>query len=133
LQSGIERGYFSSQPQPQSRPRADAPNYNQTNVGVVVAVAAEVASAMAYLHSRNVVHGDLCGSNVMLTTDKGKPAGFTAKVLLVERSTNAPDATLRTSGVSPDMMLHMSTPGWHLAGLGLWSQITARRPAADRS
>jgi serine/threonine protein kinase len=26
------------------------------------------------------VHGDLCGSNVMLTTDKSKPAGFTSKV-----------------------------------------------------
>lgn len=41
-----------------------------------------MASAMAYLHSRNVVHGDLCGSNVMLTTDKSKPAGFTSKVRL---------------------------------------------------
>ena len=52
------------------------------DLGVVLAVAAEIASAMAYLHSRNIVHGDLCGSNVMLTTDKGKPAGFTAKVPL---------------------------------------------------
>jgi serine/threonine protein kinase len=84
LQSGIERGYFSSPTQqPQSRSRAEAPQHNVANVPVVLAVAAEIASAMAYLHSRNVVHGDLCGSNVMLTTDKGKPAGFTAKVLLL--------------------------------------------------
>jgi serine/threonine protein kinase len=81
LRSGIERGYFSSPTQqPQSRSRAEAPQHNVANLGVVLAVAAEIASAMAYLHSRNVVHGDLCGSNVMLTTDKGKPAGFTAKI-----------------------------------------------------
>jgi serine/threonine protein kinase len=80
-QSGIERGYFSSRPHLQSCVRAEAAQHNTANLDVVLAVAAQIASAMAYLHSRNVVHGDLCGSNVMLTTDKSKPAGFTSKVL----------------------------------------------------
>ena len=81
MQSGIERGYFSSRTQQlQSHTRAEAPQHNVANLPVVLAVAAEIASAMAYLHSRGVVHGDLCGSNVMVTADKGKSSGFTAKV-----------------------------------------------------
>lgn len=44
------------------------------------AVAAEVCSAMAYLHSEGVVHGDLAGGNVLLMSQSSSPHGFTAKV-----------------------------------------------------
>lgn len=34
-------------------------------------LAKEVASAMAYLHSLNILHGDLTGNNVMLMLSSG--------------------------------------------------------------
>ncbi len=76
LQTGIDRGYFSvalAKGEPAAMPRVAA---NAT----VLAVAAEMASAMAYLHGHRIVHGDLCGTNILLTTDKSKPHGFTSKV-----------------------------------------------------
>lgn len=36
---------------------------------------------MTYLHSAGIVHGDLCGGNILLTTDDSAgPLGLTAKV-----------------------------------------------------
>lgn len=53
-------------------------------MAAVVSTAVEVASALLYLHSHGVVHGDLSAWNVLLTTS-GPSAnlgdrGFTAKV-----------------------------------------------------
>ncbi|EFJ40490.1 hypothetical protein VOLCADRAFT_46661, partial [Volvox carteri f. nagariensis] len=42
--------------------------------------AAEIASAMAYLHSRAIVHGDLKTANVMLQRQDSDPRGFIAKL-----------------------------------------------------
>ena len=35
---------------------------------------------MAYLHSRDIIHGDLCGGNVLLTSTEALPHRFTCKV-----------------------------------------------------
>lgn len=46
----------------------------------------ELAKAMAYLHRLDILHGDLTGGNVMLTSapvTKDDPRGFTVKVGLV--------------------------------------------------
>jgi serine/threonine protein kinase len=40
----------------------------------------EVASGMGYLHSRNVVHGDLKGNNILLCKSTTGPYGVSAKV-----------------------------------------------------
>lgn len=50
----------------------------------VLATAHEIASALQYLHAHDIVHGDLSGWNVMLTSSGATGAlgnrGFTAKV-----------------------------------------------------
>lgn len=43
------------------------------------AVARDVCSAMEYLHKEGIVHGDLAGGNVLLTSAP-TPHGFCAKV-----------------------------------------------------
>lgn len=55
----------------------------QPNLLAVLATARDVASAMAYLHSLGVVHGDLTAGNCMLVSrqpSKRDPRGFSALV-----------------------------------------------------
>ncbi len=42
--------------------------------------AKEIASALAYLHSLNILHGDLSGGNILLTSSNKDPRKFTCKV-----------------------------------------------------
>eukprot|EP00877_Chromochloris_zofingiensis_P005863 jgi/Chrzof1/152/Cz01g05090.t1_MAPK len=57
-----------------------SPTTGVTDIHVVALTALEIASAMEYLHDRNVLHGDLSGGNIMLTSSSINPHGFTAKV-----------------------------------------------------
>lgn len=40
----------------------------------------QISRALAYLHSKDVLHGDLTCTNVLLSKDADSPWGFTAKV-----------------------------------------------------
>lgn len=40
----------------------------------------DIVRGMAYLQNRNIIHGDLKSSNVLLTGSLHEPKGFTAKV-----------------------------------------------------
>lgn len=42
--------------------------------------AADVASGLAYLHSRTVCHGDLKWENVLLKSESQDPDGFMARI-----------------------------------------------------
>lgn len=53
------------------------------NLDAILSTAYEVASAITYLHSLNILHGDLTAGNVLLTSStaiSGDPRGFVAKV-----------------------------------------------------
>ena len=44
------------------------------------ATAHEIAAALAYLHSQDLLHGDLTGGNILLASSDADERGFTAKV-----------------------------------------------------
>jgi hypothetical protein len=52
----------------------------EPNIPVVLATAAEIAKALAYLHSKNILHIDLTGNNVLLTKANSDARGWMAKV-----------------------------------------------------
>eukprot|EP00198_Chlamydomonas_reinhardtii_P005712 XP_001695048.1 predicted protein [Chlamydomonas reinhardtii] len=58
--------------------------YLQTDTGpnmrVICEVALELAQALAHLHSKNVIHGDLNPNNVLLKRDSSSPIGFRVKM-----------------------------------------------------
>ena len=64
--------------------------------------ALEIASALAYLHSLNILHGDLSGGNILLTSSNKDTRKFTCKVLLASASAGSGRAALCA------MMLHVS-------------------------
>jgi PAS domain-containing protein len=72
LLTAIERGAFLTQPSAQ---------YGQPNLIAVLQTLQEVAAAMQYLHSHHIIHGDLTGGNVLLTSSDKDARGFTAKVV----------------------------------------------------
>jgi len=60
----------------------------ELDVEAVLAVAAEIAAGMTYLHARGIVHGDLTGANILLTSNAVRPAGlehWTAMVRVCKR------------------------------------------------
>ncbi len=72
LLTAIERGAFLTTPSAQ---------YGQPNLIAVLQTLQEVAAAMHYLHSHGIVHGDLTGGNVLLTSSDKDARGFSAKVV----------------------------------------------------
>lgn len=69
LTDALERGEFRK---PQS--------VFETDLTPVVATALEVAGALQYLHSHNLLHGDLTSNNILLANSDRDRRGFTAKV-----------------------------------------------------
>ncbi|GLC56034.1 hypothetical protein PLESTB_001057400 [Pleodorina starrii] len=53
---------------------------NGPNMLVICALALELAQALAHLHSKNVIHGDLNPNNVLLKRDASSPIGFRVKM-----------------------------------------------------
>ncbi|KAG2488918.1 hypothetical protein HYH03_012541 [Edaphochlamys debaryana] len=50
------------------------------NMRVICEVALELAQALAHLHSKNIIHGDLNPNNVLLKRDATAPNGFRVKM-----------------------------------------------------
>jgi len=50
------------------------------NMAAVVPTLHDIATAMAFVHARGVIHADLSGRNVLLSSSESRPCGFVAKV-----------------------------------------------------
>eukprot|EP00878_Enallax_costatus_P031151 GHUV01034037.1.p1 GENE.GHUV01034037.1~~GHUV01034037.1.p1 ORF type:complete len:246 (-),score=43.52 GHUV01034037.1:207-944(-) len=66
---GVTKGWFRKQG---SRFEPD--------LKAILPTAREIAGALSYLHSKNILHGDLTGSNVLLTVTAEGSRGWMAKV-----------------------------------------------------
>ena len=69
----MERGWFMTE----SSVLNSAP---ASDMVAVYATARDIASAMAYVHSKGLIHGDLRGDSLGLISSTQDPRGFTAKV-----------------------------------------------------
>lgn len=72
----------------------------------------DIASALAYLHARGTLHGDLTGNNCLLDASPEDPRGFVAKV-----------------SAGPAVYHRCQTSGWHTCSL----PPSARPPLAAPS
>ncbi|KAL4443601.1 hypothetical protein ABPG75_011338 [Micractinium tetrahymenae] len=70
LYDAVDRGWL------RASPAADAP----PNMRAILLTAQDIAAALAFLHSRSILHGDLAGSNVLLVAAPDDARGFRAKV-----------------------------------------------------
>lgn len=59
LQEAVDRGIFRQSVSPTAAP----------NVPVILATAQEIASGMAFLHGHGIVHGDLTGGVIPLSSN----------------------------------------------------------------
>ncbi|GIM04024.1 hypothetical protein Vretimale_8658 [Volvox reticuliferus] len=133
LQEAIDRGWLRTERSALS---------GGPNLAAVLATAREVASALAYLHAANVVHGDLSGWNVMLCS-AGPAASeggrnFVAKVAdfglsrTLEIRSKMQTANYGTlSHMPPELVLNGTVSravDVYSFGVLLWQMYTGSRP-----
>ncbi len=69
-QDAIERGWF----------RKNLSLSGEPDMLAIITTAQEVVSALAYMHERDIIHGDVRGANIMLCSSTANLRGFTAQV-----------------------------------------------------
>eukprot|EP00877_Chromochloris_zofingiensis_P007694 jgi/Chrzof1/3178/Cz12g14220.t1 len=115
------------------------PNTSLPDLPCILARARDVADAMAYLHSRNVAHGDLKCENVILFSNKDDRYGLAAKVGDFGLSRNLgvfqTHLTTQTCGtvthMPPELLLRgrLSLAGdVYSYGIMLWEILSGVRP-----
>lgn len=102
----------------------------------VVNTALEIASAMAYLHSQGILHGDLNGNNVLLSRHDANDRGFVALVndfglaRLIETA-NIHTKTIGTvTHMSPELLRHgmmSKASDVYAFGVLLWEMWNSKR------
>ncbi|GIL56613.1 hypothetical protein Vafri_11948 [Volvox africanus] len=133
LQEAIDRGWLRTERSALS---------GGPNLAAVLATAREVASALAYLHAANVVHGDLSGWNVMLCSAGAAASeggrNFVAKVAdfglsrTLEIRSKMQTANYGTlSHMPPELVLNGTVSravDVYSFGVLLWQMYTGSRP-----
>ena len=100
---------------------------------VAVRIASQVARAVGYAHSKGVIHGGICPTNLLCNSEgEIKVADFgLLKPRLPERPHNDPSLDQRTPYLSPEQFVHEElTPGADVFQLGLFSYelMTGKKP-----
>mmetsp|Transcript_19044 Transcript_19044/g.32598 ORF Transcript_19044/g.32598 Transcript_19044/m.32598 type:complete len:905 (+) Transcript_19044:39-2753(+) len=133
VQDAVDRGWL--------RDSRDAQT-SKPNMVAILATALEIASAMQYLHAQDIVHGDLSGWNVMLSSGgssaKEGGRGFVAKVadFGLSRALEARTRiTTRNYGTITHMPPELLTDGLltkatdvYSFGVLMWQMYTGSRP-----
>ncbi len=71
MQDALERGWF----------RKNLSLSGEPDMLAIISTAQEVVSALAYMHERDIIHGDVRGANIMLCSSTANSRGFTAQVV----------------------------------------------------
>ncbi|KAK9808830.1 hypothetical protein WJX72_004554 [[Myrmecia] bisecta] len=131
LQDAVDRGWFTIKNSvgPAGKPLPD--------VGKVVNTAREIAGAMWYLHSHNILHGDLAGGNILLVSSDKDSRGFSVKVadFGLSRVLSQESISTGTYGTVTHMPPELLTTGQlskatdvYAFGVLLWEMYTGQRP-----
>ncbi|CAL5218507.1 g194 [Coccomyxa viridis] len=139
LQDAVDRGVFVMHRGAQAVANGAATGENMCNVRSVRETAKEIASALAYLHSLNILHGDLSGGNILLTSSNKDPRKFTCKVadFGLSRVLSQEAISTGTFGTVTHMPPELLTTGRlsksvdvYAFGVLLWEMCTGKRPWA---
>jgi len=111
----------------------------QVNMEAVVLTCLDICRGIQYLHSRNVVHGDLKTTNVLLCSSPALPRAFTAKVAdfglsrqLEMDATHVSTNTVGTLTHCPPELLRGRKLGTkadvYSMGIMMWEMVMGRSP-----
>ncbi|KAK9915712.1 hypothetical protein WJX75_003037 [Coccomyxa subellipsoidea] len=139
LQDAVDRGVFNRH-RPDSLDGSVSGGPKTTcNVAAVRETALEIASALAYLHNINILHGDLSGGNILLTSSSKDHRKFTCKVadFGLSRVLSQEAISTGTFGTVTHMPPELLTTGRlsksvdvYAFGVLLWEMCTGKRPWA---
>ena len=110
--------------------------WNESNAGLAILLTAdvicretalEIASALAYLHSLNILHGDLSGGNILLTSSNKDTRKFTCKVPVPSANARSGRSALCT------MMLRVLDCRYKLVELQSNTPLVVWRRGASRA
>jgi len=123
------------------------PLYGEQHKDEVKAMFTDIVSAGAYLHSCNIIHGDLTGNNVLLKSDCS-PKGYSCKIsdfglsrILREECSNIQTTQMGTVSYMPPELFDedlgpaqlSSATDVYAAGIVLWQILTGSAPFAGCS
>ncbi|KAL3145632.1 hypothetical protein ABBQ32_003175 [Trebouxia sp. C0010 RCD-2024] len=128
LQDAIERGWF----------RKNMSLSGEPDMLAIITTAQEVVSALAYLHERDIIHGDVRGANIMLCSSTANQRGFTAQLADFENACHAQKpyniVTARYSNIvhsAPELLRDYfltKAADVYAFGILLWEMCTGQKP-----
>ena len=99
MQDAIERGWF----------RKNLSLAGEPDMLAIISTAQEVIAALAYMHERDLIHGDVRGANIMLCSSTADQRGFTAQVRTKPRQPFPSSYCVHLSVIS----FSTGWTGWH--------------------